>query len=165
MTRAADILARVVEILAALMVAGIFAVMLAQIWHRYVINRSLMWSEEAATWSLIWVVFLGSVSVMRDWGHVRVPLLVDLLPRRLRLGVMLVAKLVVIGTLLWLVWLGYDSHVNGFHRTSPMLGLSTQWVKLAIPLGAGLMAAVALVSLAEDLRAVGRAAGDDGGAG
>lgn len=152
MRRLADSLATLSEVLAAALTAVVFGVMLAQIWFRYMLNDSLLWSEEVASWALIWLVFLGAVSVMRDWNHVRVPLVVDMMPGRVRTAVLIGSKLAVIGIAGIVAWLGFQTFEGGFHRMSPMLGLSTKWAKLAIPVGAALMAAMALASIAGDLR-------------
>ena len=39
-----------------------------------------------------------------------------------------------------------------FHAKSPSIGLSTRWIKLAIPTGAVLMAVVAVHAIADDFR-------------
>lgn len=154
--RLADRLAALCEIAAAAVTAAIFLVMLAQIWFRYVLNSSLLWSEEAALWGLIWVVFLGAAAVSRSWGHVHVPVFVRFLPGRARVGAVLAAKIVVIGFLILLAIIGIVAFGGSFHRTSMMLGVSTKWAKLAIPVGALLMAVLTLSALADDLRRLAR---------
>lgn len=150
--RAANALAELCEIAAAVITAAIFVVMLAQIWFRYVQGGSIMWSEEICTMGLVWVVFLGSVSLVRDQAHVRVPLVVDSMPLRLRQPLQALALVVTMAFLVFLAWLGFDAFSQDFHRTSPMLGISTRWIKLAIPFGAVLMAVLTLVAIAERLR-------------
>ena len=47
---------------------------------------SLIWSEEVSAWCMVWVVFLGAVSLMRRDGLVSIPIFVTLLPPTPRAG-------------------------------------------------------------------------------
>lgn len=152
MTRLADIAARILETCAALITVGVFAVMIAQVWSRYVLSTSIFWSEEIVLFGLVWIVFLGSAAVMRRGGHVEVPIVVDALPTRIGVPARLAGKFVAIVTLVALTAIGADVFGQDFHRTLPMTGLSSRWAKLAIPIGTGGMAFFAAVSLLDDLR-------------
>lgn len=160
LTRTGNGIAAVCEIFAALITASIFVVMLAQILSRYAFNQSILWSEEICMMGLTWMVFLGSVALTRDWAHVRVPLVVESLGRRIQRPLEVTAQLISLGFLICFAWFAYDTVSQSFHRTSPMLGISTRWIKLAIPVGATLMAVLTLVVIAETLRAVERSAND-----
>ena len=48
--------------------AGRAGIMCGQVFFRYVLNSSLQWSEEASIWAMVWMVFVGSVVVMRELG-------------------------------------------------------------------------------------------------
>src|SRR5207249_1344762 len=58
----------------------IIAILFVQIFYRYVLNTSIVWSEEVATWCLVWLVFLGSAAIMRRWEHVHIPMLIKRQP-------------------------------------------------------------------------------------
>ena len=58
----------------------VLLVMLAQVFFRYVLNSSLQWSEELAVWGMIWMVFVGSVLLMRRSEHISITTLVRLAP-------------------------------------------------------------------------------------
>ena len=47
----------------------VLLVMLAQVFFRYVLNSSLQWSEELAVWGMVWMVFVGSVLLVRRSEH------------------------------------------------------------------------------------------------
>lgn len=55
--------------------------LLIGVFYRYVLDASLAWSDEVATLAFIWTIFLFSSALVRDFGHVRVALLLDALPR------------------------------------------------------------------------------------
>lgn len=156
MNRFADRLAAACEIAAAVIVAAVFSVMLIQIWFRYVLNSSLLWSEEIALFGLIWMVFFGAVALMRDWAHVNIPVFVMILPPLPRAVAVIAAKSVTLLFLIFLVWNGFDVFGASFQRMSPMLGISTKWAKLAIPVGALLMAVLVICLIANDVRQLAR---------
>lgn len=75
------------------------------------------------------------------------------LPRRVRIPLIIFSKTVSIAFLLLLLWYGVQVFMGGFHRTSPGLGLSTRWLKLAIPVSAALMTFVLAIAVARDVAA------------
>ncbi len=139
--------------LAAVIVLVVFAVLTLQVVSRYGFNTSFFWADEVALWGLAWLVMLACVGLCQDWKHLYVPGVVIALPARLRDPLIIVSQLVTLAFLLLLAWYGYEVVMSGFHRVTPGLGLSTRWVKLAIPACALLSALAMLVRIAEDLGA------------
>lgn len=132
-------------------VITITVVMLAQVFFRYVINSSLQWSEEISIWALIWMVFVGSAVIMRDWAHINIPTFVNLIPIKIRPYFLIFAKLATIAFLIAVVWYGFVIFNQNFHARSPSLEISTRWAKLALPVGGVLMTFFALNALLLDI--------------
>ena len=132
-------------------VITITVVMLAQVFFRYVINSSLQWSEEISIWALIWMVFIGSAVIMRDWAHINIPTFTNLIPIKVRPYFLIFSKVATILFLLAVIWFGFKVFNQNFHARSPSLDLSTRWAKLAIPVGAVLMAVFAFNAMLLDL--------------
>lgn len=153
MVRFADGLAAVTNALAAIATALLLAAMGAQIVARYVFNSSLFWVDDFATWSLAWLVMLASIRLAWEWRHVHVPLFVAAIPLPLRVPLIVLSKVATIAFLGLMVWYGIEVVAAGFHRTSPGLGLSTRWFKLAIPASMALMVLVVAVSVGRDVAA------------
>lgn len=69
-------------------VAAIFAAMclvgLAQVFNRFVLNKSLSWSEEFQIFCHIWIVFLAIAIAYRRGAHLSVESFSSLLPPRAR---------------------------------------------------------------------------------
>lgn len=150
--RLVNIIDAVAHVIALLLTVLVLIVMLAQVFFRYVLNSSLQWSEELAVWGMIWMVFIGSVLLMRRWEHIGISTFVRLLPLFLRGCVIIFAKLAALVFLAVVVYYGFQVFNGSFHANSPSLGLSTRWIKLAIPIGAILMVVLALYSVSEDIR-------------
>ena len=141
----------VAQWLAMALVAVIAIAMILQVFFRYVINSSLSWSEELSVWSLVWLVFIGSVVLIRNWEHIHIPTFVNWLPLKLRPYVIIIAKGLSLTFLVTMTVLGFQMILFGFHADAPVLHLSTKWAKLSIPAGGAIMSLFALSVLLKDL--------------
>jgi TRAP-type C4-dicarboxylate transport system permease small subunit len=129
----------------------IILILSAQIFFRYFLNSSIVWSEEVATWCLVWLVFIGGAAIMRRWDHVHIPMLIQKLPLGLRPAVILFAKLATCVAVALIAWYGLQWVLGPVHIRSQTSGISTRWIKLAVPIGAGLMTLFALRCALEDV--------------
>lgn len=78
-----DAITRLTAAVAAASAAGIFLLMLAEIFTRNVLGRSLLFTWEFSTYLLAAVIFLGAANAARLDVHVRVGLASELLSPRL----------------------------------------------------------------------------------
>ena len=150
-TQAVDFVARLVSIF---FVLCVLVFMTSQVFFRYVLNSSLQWSEEASIWAMIWMVFIGSVVVVRRWEHIYIPTAVKLLPIKIRSLVIIFTKILVLIFLCVLCWYGWgivNGHSNAFSHN---IGVSTAWAKASVPIGCGMMIVITLGAIAEDLEAI-----------
>ncbi len=132
-------------------VGTITVVMLAQVFFRYVINSSLQWSEELSIWALIWMVFIGSAVIMKDWAHINIPTFTNLIPIKIRPFFLIFGKLATIVFLAAVIWFGFKVFNQDFHARSSSLSMSTKWAKLSIPVGGVLMMIFAINATMHDL--------------
>ena len=72
------------DVLGVLALLAAFAVMSVQVFLRYVLNDSLIWSEEAARYLLVAIAFLGCATGCRKACHIRIDAIDLLLPERAR---------------------------------------------------------------------------------
>ena len=150
-TQAVDFVARLVSIF---FVLCVLVFMTSQVFFRYVLNSSLQWSEEASIWAMIWMVFIGSVVVVRRWEHIYIPTVVKLLPIKIRSLVIVFTKILVLIFLCVLCWYGWGivtGHSNAFSHN---IGVSTAWAKASVPIGCAMMVVITLGAIAEDLEAI-----------
>ena len=137
---------------AMLLSTAIIAILSAQIFFRYVLNSSIVWSEEVATWCLVWLVFIGSAAIMYRWDHVHIPMLIRRLPLRVRPAVIIFAKLATGVAVALVFWYGLQVVLGPVHIRSQTSDISTRWIKLSVPIGAALMMLFALRCALEDIR-------------
>ena len=112
---------------------AIIAIVSAQVFCRFVLNSSLIWSEEVAGWCMVWIVFAGAVSLLR--------------------GVAVIfSRLAALAASLFLAWYGARVVAGGFNMISQATGIDTRYVKLCVPVSAVFMAVFAAAHLAADVR-------------
>ncbi len=78
---------------------GMVTVVLAQVFFRYILNDSLVWAEELSKSMMVWVAFLVAPMAMRQGANVRIEMLTEALPARLRIFLSLVIGVAVIWVL------------------------------------------------------------------
>ena len=77
----------------------LLALLTMQVFLRYVINKSVSWSEEVSRWFFIWIIYLGCILGARGDKHIRVTVQLNRLP--------LMAQKIVL-TLGDIVWIGFS---------------------------------------------------------
>ena len=105
-----DRLARVEKLLLAALAAVLVGLILLNVVTR-ALDLALYWVDETAIYAMTWLVFIGAGHALRLRRHVRVTLLLPVLPERLRRPVEIgVDSLVWIFCLfsIWLAWIWYD---------------------------------------------------------
>lgn len=129
--------------------------MVAQVVFRYALAMPLQWPETVSVYALVWVVFLGSGALaFQEGGHVSIPWLTDKLPAPMRAVVTVLGRVAVLVFVGVVLWVSFHWLTRGSHQMSAALGVSTLWVKLALPVGIGFLGLATLVRLSEDLPAL-----------
>jgi TRAP-type C4-dicarboxylate transport system permease small subunit len=81
MRRFLDAIDRGAELLVAAIFGLIVSIALLQVFHRFALNSSLSWSEEAQIFGHIWIVFIGIPVAYRRGAHLYIETFCDMLPR------------------------------------------------------------------------------------
>ncbi len=144
-----DWVARAASIVFVLAVLGIMS---SQVFFRYVLNSSLQWSEELSIWAMIWMVFIGSVVVIRNWEHIYIPTLIRALPLSIRPFLIILSKIAAMIFLVAIVFYGFQVFSGPANAFSHNIGVSSKWAKLSIPIGGALMILMVVAQILEDLR-------------
>lgn len=156
-SRLTDGLCRAVELLCNAMLLLMTAVIAMLILSRNLLGFSFSWSEELTRFLLVWLSMLGAAVLLRRDDHIRMDLLTDYLGPKLRVGLSLALRLLVLGFLCILL---YESWLVANARAvthAPALGLSMRIPYLALPVGAALMILASVVNMwREVLQLIGR---------
>ncbi len=146
------LLARLVEIPAALLVVAEIGVLFAGIVARTVFRHPLVWSDELASLLFLWLAMLGSVVALQRREHMRMSGLVARLSPARRAQFEAVALAACLAFLFLIARPAWQFAREQQPITTPALGWSDAWRAAAMPCGIALMALVALLRLVRDLR-------------
>jgi TRAP-type C4-dicarboxylate transport system permease small subunit len=141
------------EIIICLLFVSMVAISAAQVFWRYVLNASLVWSEELARYLFIWIVFLASPLGIHQGTHIGVDLLMSHLPSKWRRAALIFTHLFILLFLVFLIVLGLRVVKMNMTQTSIAMEIPMGYIYLGIPTGALLMILYTLRSIRERLRA------------
>lgn len=114
---------------AALWLAGVglvamTAIIGGQVFFRYVMNDSIIWSEPAAVILMGWFIFLGAAVGIREGYHLSFDVLLYLMPQSWRLVLYTVSDLVVTGFGFGMLWYGGQLMRSAYGIKLPSLGIT-----------------------------------------
>ncbi|QYK42781.1 MAG: TRAP transporter small permease [Paracoccaceae bacterium] len=115
------------------------AIIASQVFFRYVLNDSLIWSEPAAVILMGWFIFLGAAVGIREGYHLSFDVLLYVLPRRVVLVLHTVSDIVVLGFGFGMFWYGGQLMVSAYGVTLPSLGVTGAIDFLPLVMGGVLM--------------------------
>ena len=128
--------ARIERALAAGCMALLCIITFANVVVRYLSNVSFAFTEEFSVFLMLVLTLLGSVVAFAEGRHIRITLLVDLLPKAGRQFCAALEWLANIALFGLLTWFGYRMALDDFEFevTSPGLGLPQWGYTLWLPL-------------------------------
>lgn len=137
------------------LVAGMMAITVVvtclQVIYRYVLNDALIWAEEICRYLLVWTSFLAAGLAFQRGELSSMDLLGGIMPRWLRLALLLPTYLAAVGFLGMLAWYGWDYAQTNSSQAMPAAdfisqsllgrdsGLSIWWVYISVPVGSVLL--------------------------
>ena len=144
MRRFLDAVDRIAEGLVAAIFAVIVGIALMQVFHRFALNSSLSWSEEAQIFGHIWIVFLGIPVAYRRGAHLYIETFCDLLPRRPRAAFNLLIELTWAAFAVSLMVLGFMVARVAHLQSSPGLDWPMSYPYAGMVVGGAYLLLVAL---------------------
>jgi TRAP-type C4-dicarboxylate transport system permease small subunit len=130
------------------LVAAIFAAMcvvgLLQVFNRFVLNKSLSWSEEFQIFCHIWIVFLAIPIAYRRGAHVSVESLRAMLPRRVNLAFDYLIEFLWVWFAVALTWLSWRVSEVAKLQGSPGLEIPMSYPYYGMVLGGAYLLLVVL---------------------
>jgi TRAP-type C4-dicarboxylate transport system permease small subunit len=120
-----------------------------QVFGRYVLNASPAWTEQSALVLMVWFAMFSAAAGVHQGFHIRIGVLVEMAPRRIRLVCRAAALLVIIACSAALTVWGAELVARTWSHTIPTLGLPRGVAYLPLPASGALMVLFALERLAE----------------
>ena len=147
--RGATALIAVLRVAAGAMLVGSVGINFANIIGRYVLSVSLSWAEEAMLFLMIGSVFLAAAPVGWMGRHIRMDVVVSLLPPRFRAAFELFSDLVTIATCVLVAIFAWPvmTMLAEFDQRSDAANIPLVIPQAAVPVGLLLMALLIAVRL------------------
>lgn len=113
----------------------------AQVIARYVFEIALHWSEEVASISMVWAVYMGAALCVRKRFHIRILVAVHALPSKLSRVVIFIADGIWAAFCLFMVIISWEYLVVlwKYPSHSPSLGINQFYPQTILVIGYGLM--------------------------
>jgi len=126
------------------LVALIALIVSASVIFRYGFNNSIALAEDAAKFLMVWLAFVGAPLGFRHGAHVSIELLPPM-PAFARRIIRIIVHAIVLGLMATLAWYGWQFAWNGRNQVALTVGdVSMFWIFVCMPVGASIMALVAL---------------------
>ena len=106
---------------------------------RYVFSASVVWTEEVARYSLVWLVLLGAAGALARRDHMAVDFLVPRFPGWLKAFSWLARVGVQICVLAILIWYGIKNVGGTWQMKTMALGIPKAIPLMAVPIGMALL--------------------------
>ena len=120
--------------------AAILIVMSIQVFLRYVLNESLIWSDELSRYLLVAMAFIGTATGMRKNNHIRIDVIDHVLPEAGKRALWLLLDLIVFAYLVYVVFLSLEMLVIFHRRPSTAMGVPMSVPYSVVTIGFGLAA-------------------------
>lgn len=124
-----------------LALGGIVAAVLWGAATRYIAPQPAIWTGEVSGFLLTWVVFLGAMRAHRRDEHIRVTILIDAMPPKLRRLVTVGAEVILLLFLVYSTYLAVEMTIQGASRPSVALRLPFAFVYVATAIAFFIMTA------------------------
>ncbi|HEY8528804.1 MAG TPA: TRAP transporter small permease [Paenibacillaceae bacterium] len=132
-----------------ILLGAVFVLLVSQVYFRYVMNSSLSWSEEAARYLTIWIVFLGVALGLRRKRLIAVEVVVQFVPKKLEFAFRMLVLLVSLVLMAFLFYFGIRMGITVSNKTSTAMGIPMWIPYAAIPIGTLLTLLNAIAAMIE----------------
>jgi len=126
------------------------AIVLTEIFSRFWLQTSLLWSDEAAKLFLSLIAFVGGALAYRARHHTTVEFFTGKLPARYRTSVAIGIDLLVLIAASIVAYISLDLLSIAATSNTPILGINAAWVIVPLTIGLGLVIIFAVERLLYD---------------
>jgi TRAP-type C4-dicarboxylate transport system permease small subunit len=135
-----------VETWAALLLVLMVLLVSLGVFYRYVLNASLSWYDEFASFLLVWLTFYGAVVASYRRRHIGFEIVVEKLMPSTRKVVELIAESCVLGFQAVLFYHGWLlTQKMGDETTVSLVWVKMRWIYSVLPITGGLMLVISLM--------------------
>lgn len=145
------VLANIEEIISGGFLIFTTVLVIINVFMRYFLNTGLYWTEEVATGSFVWAVFIGAVAGFKRHQHIGVDFLLVRLPQGIQKIVRFFVDIMILAINGYLTYLSVifirESHI----KPTPVLGISSAYISAALFISFFLMTVYSVIFLVQNL--------------
>ena len=119
---------------------------------RYLLSRSMAFSDEFARLLFVWLVFVGSAVALGRNEHIGVGIVTTRMPPGVRRYADLITDAAILVLSSVLLWSGYLAVQSATGQRLPVMRISTAWMYAAVPVSALLMIGYGIRNLTRHVR-------------
>ena len=105
------------------------------IFQRYITGSSMIWTEEVARFSLLWLVMLGACGAFLHGDHMTIDFVIKKLPLALQKLASQLLFVITAGILCLMIYLSYQNAMGMSHMKTMALNIPKTYPLLSIPVG------------------------------
>ena len=142
----AKTLSSITEKILVILLSAMTLIVFAQVLFRYVLRSPLYWSEDAARYIMIWIVFLGASVGIRRASHLGFTWFVERSSAEVRRICALIAHLGLLAFALNITYYGTIITLQNTEQLSPGLQMPVAFVYACLPVG-GILCIIQLIPI------------------
>lgn len=140
------------EIIASGFIILTTVLVIINVFMRYFLKAGIYWSEEVATASFVWAVFIGAVAGYKRGKHIGVDILVNLLPPKAQKIVVILVDIILVILNGYMTYLAVVFISLSYIKPTPVLGVSSAYISSALLVSFALVTLYSLIFLVRDIR-------------
>ncbi|MEW6227747.1 MAG: TRAP transporter small permease [Bacillota bacterium] len=114
---------------------AVFVILIVQVFFRYVLDHPITWADELASYTFIWMVFIGAAYAQQADAHVKMDIVLNALPKRFKDVTRIAMDLLILAFLVAVIPAGFN--LAGLMKPIRTPGLRISWavVLVSAPVG------------------------------
>ena len=133
------------EVIAAVLLVVMICMILANVTSRYLLTLPIIWADEVASMSFLWLAMIGAALAVDRNDHLRLTIFLHMFPERVRGFVSTLALILVATFLVVMLRPAFEYAYEESYVSSPALEIPMTYRAAALPAGILLMAILAIV--------------------
>jgi len=124
------------EVSSAFLLTCVIVFLFIQVFFRYIVGRSIPWTEELSRFCFLWMVYLCTSFVAKEGKHIRVTAQFKIFPHKIQSLMIIIADLIWMAFNVVVVIEGFKLYqqMAEFPLISPVLDWNIKYVVLIIPI-------------------------------
>ena len=137
---------------ACVMLVGIVCIGAVQIFFRFALKSSLIWSEELMRYLFVWLSFITASIAVREHKHISVDFVTSVVPAKINRVFYLISRLAILVYFYYMIPAGFELCAKTAANKSTILPITWNYVYAALPVGMILMAISFVSTFSGDMK-------------